>query len=133
MESINKIKFPLFLIDQEPCDEFVFPNLFFYDRRFFDRKDLREYGRFYHNRKYVDINGNIYVSSGAEDKSNWIRKALGLYRKYYLIFEPLDVPLLNFEEVKSIYLSYLEGFKSNEAKIKHTDFANNCKTIKELL
>lgn len=127
------MKYPLFMIDHDMVDEYFFPNLFRDTKVFFDKIDLKRYYKHYHERKFVDIDGNTYVSVGVTEVSSFLRKVLPLQRKYYFDFELIDSPKLTFEEVKSRYLFYLEGFNLDEAKMKHVDFANKCKTIEELL
>jgi len=125
------IKFPLFLIDQTPCNEFDFPNLFFESPVFFDNENLDEYNSFFHRRRYVDVTGDVYESVKANNKTARLRKLLGMRYRYHLEFKMVGIKKMTFEEVREVYFNYLTGFESDEAKQKHIDFANNCASMIE--
>ncbi len=126
------IRYPVFNIDVVNCNEELFSEMFFYNSVFYDYKDRRAYLRYYQGKRFVDINGNVYLLVGIEDNSNWLRTCLNLKRKYSMIFKPLNMKL-SFQQVRQIYLNSLQGFESEEAKEKFVLHANSCNTLDELL
>lgn len=128
----EQIKYPIFNIGIGVCEEIVFPNLFFHNSVFYDKKELIIYYQYFHDKEYVDVKGNVYKSVDAKDVSSWLRKRLPLQRKYNLVFEKLEKSM-TFDTVKKEYLKCLNGFISDETRQKHIQFANNCNTIKDLL
>lgn len=128
----EQIKYPIFNIGIGACDEIFFPNLFFHNAVFYDKRDLVIYYKYFHDKEYVDVKGNVYRSVDAKDVSSWLRKRFHLQRRYKIVFKEIEKNL-KFDTVKKEYLKCLNGFTSDEAGQKHVEFAYNCKTIEELL
>lgn len=126
------MKYPIFNICITDCDEELFSEMFFYNSIFYDFENQNTYLSYYQGKEFVDVNGDVYLLVGLEDNSSWLRVRFKLKRKFNMILKPVNRQL-SFLEVKNIYLKSLQGFKSEEAKEKHVVYANDCKTLGELL